>query len=632
MSTTRKELPRPIVLRVLFISAILVLVAGLAIHPLILAVVAFVILLRYRARRRRSSTHGSASLATRSDFERAGMLAEDRGFILGRALPERPPFIRSAIALFRLPWNKSELACSNFLAAVFGASFAGQPLLRLQRYIHLLIVAPAGAGKGVGFIIPNLLMHAGSVVVMDPKGENYEKTADRRRRMGHEVHRVDPFGVCGEGASGFNPLAFLDPHSPRLISDCRALAESLVVKSGQEHDPHWNACSEDCLTGFLVYVVTADAPIDEKNLLTVRRLIADPLAFDGALSEMIKSSVADGSLRTLGQQMLGWGNDREKSSILSTVNRQLSFLDNPLVSRSLASSSFDPATLVRRPVSVYLVLPPDQLTPLARLNRLWLTTCFMRLSQGPLQETNTVHFVLDEAGSALEKLPALEQAVTLLRGYGVRITMYLQSLSQLTRLFPGDKGFQTVQANMDQVFFGIRDLETAREASAWIGQTTVHSSSYQQSKSVSRPTWQSMLTGRGKMENSSVSTTEGVTYSETARALIQPEEILRLPDNIALVLTKGIAPFACKVVRHYSDPAFSEALADQRVIEQSVTAIGASQQRLLPGPKKVVLNCPKCHAVLCSSHARMGQKARCPACRVNVILRRRPSKNGKQRH
>lgn len=140
-----KELPnksnRAVTLRILLICAVVPLGACFAIQPLVLAVVALIVLLRW-ARRRRSYTHGSAYLATRKDFERTGMLEEGKGFILGRALPERPPFIRSVIDLFRLPWDQSELACSNLRAAVFGARFSTRPLLRLKRYVHLLICIP----------------------------------------------------------------------------------------------------------------------------------------------------------------------------------------------------------------------------------------------------------------------------------------------------------------------------------------------------------------------------------------------------------------------------------------------------------------------------------------------------------
>src|SRR5262249_22690035 len=48
---------------------------------------------------------------------------------------------------------------------------------------HLLTIAPTGAGKGRGVIIPNLLRFEGSVIVIDPKGETWHVTARRRKEM-----------------------------------------------------------------------------------------------------------------------------------------------------------------------------------------------------------------------------------------------------------------------------------------------------------------------------------------------------------------------------------------------------------------------------------------------------------------
>ena len=42
---------------------------------------------------------------------------------------------------------------------------------------HVLLFAPTGSGKGVGFVIPNLLFWTDSVIVHDVKGENYELTS-----------------------------------------------------------------------------------------------------------------------------------------------------------------------------------------------------------------------------------------------------------------------------------------------------------------------------------------------------------------------------------------------------------------------------------------------------------------------
>src|SRR6059058_3203032 len=48
---------------------------------------------------------------------------------------------------------------------------------------HLMTIAPTGAGKGTGCIIPALLRYPGPVIVIDPKGENAAITARRHSRL-----------------------------------------------------------------------------------------------------------------------------------------------------------------------------------------------------------------------------------------------------------------------------------------------------------------------------------------------------------------------------------------------------------------------------------------------------------------
>ena len=50
----------------------------------------------------------------------------------------------------------------------------GKGYLVAGGYQHSLLFAPTGSGKGVGFVIPNLLFWKDSVFVHDIKLENYE--------------------------------------------------------------------------------------------------------------------------------------------------------------------------------------------------------------------------------------------------------------------------------------------------------------------------------------------------------------------------------------------------------------------------------------------------------------------------
>ncbi|MEP4035671.1 type IV secretory system conjugative DNA transfer family protein [Pseudophaeobacter sp.] len=135
-------------------------------------------------------------------------------------------------------------------------------------------------------IIPNLLMYQGSVLVIDPKGENARLTAERRGQgrgvsdggLGQDVFVIDPFGVSGVGEAyraGFNPLAALNPHSDDFIDDCDAIADALVAQEGQGDNSYFYDAARLVLRGFIAWVV-AHPEIQDKSLTEVKRLLFLP--------------------------------------------------------------------------------------------------------------------------------------------------------------------------------------------------------------------------------------------------------------------------------------------------------------------------------------------------------------------
>jgi len=146
-------------------------------------------------------------------------------------------------------------------------------LLRYQGDGHLVTVAPTRSGKGVSVIIPNLLDYPGSVVVTDPKGENYAVTARRRQELGTTVHAFDPFDVV-DGTAACNPLDVIDTTSPDAIDDARLLADMLVVVEGREtgEQAFWNEEARALLTGLILYTVSHE-PVERRILPHVRTLL-----------------------------------------------------------------------------------------------------------------------------------------------------------------------------------------------------------------------------------------------------------------------------------------------------------------------------------------------------------------------
>ena len=212
-------------------------------------------------------------------------------------------------------------------------------LLRYTGPAHLLTLAPTRSGKGVGTVIPNLLVADRSVLCIDPKGENARIAGEARRRFG-PVHVLDPFGVTGLPSAAYNPLGRLAPDSPDLGEDAASLAEALVVDApGQTGEAHWNEEAKALLSGLILFAVCHEDE-DRRTLATVREyLTLPPERFRELLGLMQGSQEAGGLVARAANRFVG-KSDREASGVLSSAQRHTHFLDSPRIVASTARSDF----------------------------------------------------------------------------------------------------------------------------------------------------------------------------------------------------------------------------------------------------------------------------------------------------
>ena len=493
------------------------------------------------------TSFGTARFASIKELRDKKMLGTDTGIILGRVFDEgRPSFILALCVLFdaNVP---SQQACELFLASVqFGREKMELPdHVRLPRSIvHSLICAPTGVGKAVSIILPFLFSCRESVCCIDFKGELFAKTAQFRRRiLGQRVIALDPFKAGTNSPDTLNPLDFIDKDSPTALDECRDLAQALVVRTGDERDPHWVESAILWITALIALVVFYGEPND-RSLQTVRTLLTNPERLAMAIQLMCSSDAWNGMLARLGGQLRNF-TDKELNSTLTTTNRFLNFLDTQAVFESTKTSSFNPKDLLNGKLSIYLVLPPEHMRSQAPLLRMWVASLMRAMVRGGLQETNLVHFILDEFAS-IGKMEAIDDAVDKYRGYGVRLQFYVQSLSQLKKSFP-DGQDQTLLSNVSQVYFGINDLPTAEYVSSRIGDGTIVIESGGSSSGTTR---QSSRSGESSY---SYSSNENQNWAQHGRRLLKPEEILALPQRVAIVFTPGVRPFWTKLIRYYEE-------------------------------------------------------------------------------
>ena len=406
-------------------------------------------------------------------------------------------------------------------------------LLRHNGDGHVLTVAPTRAGKGVGCVIPNLLMHPGSVVVTDPKGENYAITARRRREgLKQRVFAFDPFGVVAQKQSAaYNPLDLINASRPDAHDDAWMLADMMVVSDGRSGEQNfWDEEARGLLQGVILYVAAHMSAAD-RHLAMVRRLLTLPRRrFLGLLEAMAASQAVNGLVSRAAARLTQKA-ARERSGVVSTAQSHTHFLDSAQIASVLDRSDLTFADLKTKRVSLYLIVPPERLDTYQRWLRLMIGCAVQAMTRVRQRPEERVLFLLDEFAQ-LGRMRPVERGVTLVGGYGVTFWMLVQDLAQLRQAYPN--AWATIMANADVLqAFGINDWETAEHLSRLTGDTTVV-------VETDGETW-GTSTGR------SAHTQEGQSSSrsERGRRLLTADEVRRMPRDRMLVFVKGRGPIEC---------------------------------------------------------------------------------------
>lgn len=253
---------------------------------------------------------------------------------------------------------------------------------------HGLTCGPTRTHKGASFIVPNLLTYPGSVVVIDPKGENARITADHRRSMGQEVHVVDPWQITGMDASCYNPLDHLVVGDIDMADDAMMLADAKIIPSDRE--PFWSDEAKAIVHGINGYVASDPDEDGQRHLGRVR----DLCLLDGdVLKELFHKMQASPYhfVRSAGARCLQ-KEDKLLSNVLATLQSQTHFLDSPRMRESLSRSDFSFGDLKTKPMTIYLVLPSDKLDTFGRWLRLLIQQAITANARDI--ETKPAHSVL----------------------------------------------------------------------------------------------------------------------------------------------------------------------------------------------------------------------------------------------
>lgn len=314
---------------------------------------------------------------------------------------------------------------------------AGSPVIYAGRE-HVMTVAPTGAGKGRNCIISNLLRFTGTTIVLDPKAELYYTTHRFRRSIGHRVIKLDPFRLVDDDSDSLNPFDVFSLPRADVEIEAQTLAAMLSTGHRFSKDPFWDNSAGGLVSGVIAYLAgTKSVPSEDRNLDKVCDLLTtDDVVYNLAvLLDTVGKEMPRLAYREI-SSFLQQSERETRPSILGTAQNYLKAFGGAQVSATLKPSSFNLADIVQsKPVTIYLIIPPDRIDSHKSLIRLWVATLLKAVLSRRGQPKNPTLFLLDEVAQ-LGNFPILENAMTLGRGYGLCCWLFLQDLAQLQTHFP----------------------------------------------------------------------------------------------------------------------------------------------------------------------------------------------------
>jgi len=429
----------------------------------------------------------------------------------------------------------------GFLLGKLGTPKSKRPFLVSKTFPHALIVAPTGRGKGVGFVIPNLLTYKGSAVVLDVKGENFRETSRFRARMGDKVFRFAPTD-WDRPTHRYNPLARI---AAMTNPDRQQMELKLTAKLFLQTD---NEKLSGLLAGGIDLFVAAGLLAFERGVPTIGEIYRITASGGDKQKEYLKRAqqVKNASAKLIFERMASTNNDTLTSYLSLLMTSGLDTWDNRAIDAATATSDFSFWDIRRRPHAIYLVVESEMIRPLAPLIRLFFSDLIASLqAQEPGDdEPWPVMIMLDEF-DRLGKMPIVAESIKTLRSFGGNLAIVTQTIPALDEIY-GENTRRSLQGGAGvKLYLTPSEQKTIEELSQAVGKTT------------KRVVTRSRAVGRNPFEGRSVSERTEDT------PLLTEDQARRMDLDEVILVIDAQMPIRARRIKYFEDPALKALHAGQ---------------------------------------------------------------------
>ena len=403
----------------------------------------------------------------------------------------------------------------------------GGHVLRSNDPGHILVVGPTRSGKGVSFVIPNGHAWRGSMVVLDIKMENHDAFANARKAAGNAIFVFAPGSIK---THRYNPLDFVRS-GPQMATDCQNIAGFLTAV---QNENEWSLAARKLVAALLGYVLTS--PLHEKAR-TIRTAVT-VISTGNDIADVLKVLVA-----TEHQFLPQWVVDdfnqfivipeRTRGSVLFNVANAFAPWSSELIAEATSASDFDIRELRRSRMAIFIGTPLADLEsyrPLIRILFQQIHDVLMRNLPGK-DEPHQVLLMLDEF-FALGRMTSLASKIAVSAGYGFRMAIILQNLSQLDELYGKATRETLIAGCATKLFVAINDNATAQYVSEALGNYTADN--------------------RTKIVGTGITQSARVSVTKIGVPLMRPEALVKMRRENSVLLISNSYPMKIEKTTEFS--------------------------------------------------------------------------------
>ena len=322
--------------------------------------------------------------------------------------------------------------------------------------------------------------------------------------------------------------------------DVDVIANTVVKgqKTESGSDPYWDDMAEMLLKA-LIYYLIATRPEEEQNLASCAELVraANNKGGSNLLSELIGQLPYDHPARMY-YKSIEIAPEKTYGSILSSLQSKLGKFDSKEIAELTSTDTIDFEEIGSKKTAVY-VISSDTHTAYDFLLTIFFSQMIQQLydfadqNGGKLKERT--YFILDEFAN-IGKIPDFDKKISTSRSRGISFSVILQNIDQLEAVY--EKSYETIMGNCDtHVFLGSNSYKTVEYFSKALGEKTIERDSISINRD--RQNWK---------------TGKSVSDQVMARALMTPDELRRLDNDLCIIFEKGIKPVKANKFYYFKHP------------------------------------------------------------------------------